>query len=70
MNSCNELQAGFTDYLDGRLNGREMQQIEAHLRECTACAREWNSLREVQASLAGLGPVPEPPIYPSEFVWP
>ena len=27
---------------------------------CRDCAREWDSLRETQASLAGLGPVPEP----------
>lgn len=64
MNGCNEAQAGFTDYLDGRLNGREMQKIEAHLRACPDCAGEWRSLRMVQASLAGLGPVPEPPDLP------
>ncbi|MGA2572394.1 MAG: zf-HC2 domain-containing protein [Terracidiphilus sp.] len=64
MNGCNEVQAGFTEYLDGRLNGREMQEIETHIRECSGCAGEWNSLREVQASLARLGPVPEPPELP------
>ncbi len=60
MNGCNEVQAGFTDYLDGRLSGREMQEIDAHLQDCAECAREWKSLRDVQASLAVLGPVPEP----------
>jgi hypothetical protein len=60
MNGCNEMQAGFTEYLDGRLNGREMQEINAHLEGCRACAREWKSLRDVQASLALLGPLPEP----------
>jgi hypothetical protein len=60
MNGCNKVQAGFTEYLDGRLNGREMQEINAHLEDCRACAREWNSLHSVQASLAALGPVPEP----------
>ena len=60
MNGCDEVQAGFTEYLDGQLNGREMQEINAHLENCRACAREWKSLREVQASLALLGPVPEP----------
>jgi hypothetical protein len=58
------VQAGLTDYLDGRLSGREMQQIDAHVKECRDCAREWKSLRELQASLAGLGPVPEPPDLP------
>ena len=60
MNGCNQVPAGFTDYLDGRLIGSEMQEIDAHLRDCRECARQWESLRDVQASLAGLGPVPEP----------
>ena len=60
MNGCNHFQGGFTDYLDGRLSGSEMQVIDAHLRGCRQCAREWDSMRDVQASLAGLGPVPEP----------
>ncbi len=64
MNSCNQVQAGLTDYLDGRLSGREMQEIDAHFQGCRACAREWKSLRGLQASLAGLGPAPEPPDLP------
>jgi negative regulator of sigma E activity len=60
MNGCNHVQGGFTDYLDGRLSGSEMQAFDAHLRDCRECAREWVSLRDVQASLAGLGPVPAP----------
>jgi hypothetical protein len=46
--------------MDDRLNGREMQFIAAHLEDCRACSREWSSLRQVQASLASLGPAPEP----------
>jgi anti-sigma factor RsiW len=60
MNGCIELQASLTEYLDGRLSGREMQQIDAHLTNCRDCAREWSSMRELQTSLANLGPVPEP----------
>ena len=60
MNGCTAAQAGFTDYLDGRLNGHEMQEIAAHLRGCQSCAREWESLRLTQSSVASLGPVPEP----------
>jgi negative regulator of sigma E activity len=59
-NGCNEVQSGLSEYLDGRLSGREMQEIDAHLQECFECARESKSLRELQASLASLGPVPEP----------
>jgi len=64
MNECNQMQAVFTDYLDGRLSGREMQEMDAHLRSCRECSQEWRSLRDLQASLAELGPVPEPPGLP------
>ena len=60
MNGCKEVQASFSEYLDGRLNGREMQRIAGHLDGCRKCAREWELLRHAQLSLAQLGPVPEP----------
>jgi anti-sigma factor RsiW len=60
MNGCSTMQAKFSDYLDGRLTGWEMQRIAAHLERCPGCASEWTSLRELQSSLAGLGAVPEP----------
>ncbi len=61
MSGCNEVQTRFTEYLDGQLNGHEMQRIAAHLEDCPECAHEWTSLRQVQSSLSVLGPVPEPP---------
>jgi len=60
MNGCNTVQAKFTEYLDGRLSGREMQRIASHMEQCQACAGEWHALRQVQAALTRLGPVPEP----------
>ena len=60
MSGCGSVQAKFSEYLDGRLNGLEMQRIAFHLNECGHCAGEWSSLREAQASLAELGPVQEP----------
>ncbi len=60
MNGCNAMQAKFSEYLDGRLTGREMQRIATHLEHCRACAAEWTSLRELQSSLATLGPIAEP----------
>jgi anti-sigma factor RsiW len=60
MNGCSAMQARFSEYLDGCLNGREMQQIAAHLEGCRKCTQEWESLRETHLSLAGLGPVAEP----------
>jgi hypothetical protein len=60
MNSCSATQARFAEYLDGRLTGREMQCISDHLDRCGECAGEWHSLRQNQAALASLKPVPEP----------
>ena len=60
MNECMAVQTKFTEYLDGRLSGREMQSIAAHLDDCQECAGEWKSIQRTQSSLAALGPVPEP----------
>ncbi len=61
MNGCSAMQARLSEYLDDRLSGREMQRIAAHLEGCRECASEWLALRQMQESLAALGPVPEPP---------
>ena len=61
MTVCGAVQDRFTDYLDGRLNGAEMQHISAHLDACQACTRQWEELRGTQGMLAALGPAPEPP---------
>jgi Putative zinc-finger len=60
MNGCNQVQEILSEYLDGRLTGFEMQEIDAHLEACQECAREWEAQRELQALLAALGPVSEP----------
>jgi hypothetical protein len=60
MNECRSMQEKFTEYLDGRLSGREMQSVAAHLEHCRQCAGEWKSVELTQSSLAALGPVPEP----------
>jgi hypothetical protein len=60
MSSCSSTQAKFSEYLDGRVTGREMQRIAAHLESCRECAAEWRALRQNQAVLASLKSVPEP----------
>jgi anti-sigma factor RsiW len=60
MNGCNEVQTRFTEYLDGRLSGREMQAVAAHMEHCRECTGEWRSFEKAQAALAALGPVPVP----------
>jgi negative regulator of sigma E activity len=60
MNGCDAMQTKFTEYLDGRLSGREMQRVAAHVESCRECAGDWKSLQEMQSLLATLGPAPEP----------
>jgi anti-sigma factor RsiW len=60
MNGCSSTRAKFTEYLDCRLTGREMQRVATHLERCGKCAGEWTALRQAQAALARLGPVAEP----------
>lgn len=60
MNGCSAIQEKFSDYVDGRMTGREMQRVTAHLDLCPQCAGEFSMLRQNQAVLASLGPVPEP----------
>lgn len=60
MSSCGSMQSRFSEYLDGRMTGREMQRIAAHLDSCPACAAEFLALRRNATVLAALRPVPEP----------
>jgi hypothetical protein len=60
MSSCNSIQSRFSEYLDGRLTGLEMQDIGSHLAVCHGCSSEWTQLKQTQMALASLGPVPQP----------
>src|SRR5579863_56445 len=60
MSTCNSIQSKFSEYLDGRLTGHEMQEIGVHLDACGECSAEWAGLQQTQMSLSALGPVPEP----------
>jgi hypothetical protein len=60
MSICFWMQAKFSEYLDGRLTGHEMQQISAHVGNCRKCALEFQGVKRAQSALASLGPVPEP----------
>ena len=60
MSDCGSIQSTFSEYLDGRLTGHEMQSIAAHIEDCQDCSTEWVGLKKTQRALASLGPVPEP----------
>jgi len=60
MIDCGSIQSKFSEYLDGRLTGHEMQHIAAHIGDCQDCSTEWAGLKKAQVALASLGPVPQP----------
>jgi hypothetical protein len=58
--SCQKYQSSFSAYLDGAVSGQQMQKIARHLESCAPCAREFDSLLDMQQSLATLGPAKAP----------
>ena len=59
--TCMQSKSMLSAYLDGAVTGKQMQGLDRHLRECSACQSEYESLRHTQLVLARLGParVPE-----------
>lgn len=62
MNSqeCGKVRSSFSAYLDGAVDGRKMQAIAKHLKECQECSEDFAALRVMQGSLASLGPARAP----------
>jgi len=57
---CGRVRSLFSSYLDGAVDGRQMQAIAGHLEGCEECREEFASLRSMQGSLASLGPARAP----------
>lgn len=59
--TCSQSKSMLSAYLDGAVTGKQMQSLDRHLRECSTCESEYQSLRRTQLVLARLGParVPE-----------
>lgn len=62
MNSptCSKIRSSFSAYLDGAVNGNQMQAIAGHLEGCQECREEFEAMRLMQSSLASLGPARAP----------
>jgi hypothetical protein len=62
MNSpqCGKVRSSFSAYLDGAVNGRQMQSIARHLESCAECSDEFDGLQSMQRSLSLLGPAKAP----------
>lgn len=60
MRPCSTMRSQFSDYLDGRISGAAMQKIALHLDQCTECHLELERWKQMQTSLAELGPMKAP----------
>ena len=49
--NCAEVSSVLSAYLDGELDALRSREVEAHLQECTACARRWSDLEALRESL-------------------
>lgn len=58
--NCSGVQERFSQYLDGTVNGREMQSVSNHLADCKRCGTEFESWRAMQKMLACVGQVKAP----------
>jgi len=59
--NCHERTDRFDDYLDGRLNTTEAEDLQAHIAGCHSCAGELESIRELRNLSAALPRSLEPP---------
>lgn len=59
--NCSQARSLFSPYLDGVLNGRQMQDLGNHLAQCAACSRESALLADTQRAVNSLGRRPAPP---------
>jgi hypothetical protein len=56
MSVCSEVQARFSEYLDGAVPGSEMRTIAGHLGTCRQCSDEFAQWTAMQRLLASVGP--------------
>ena len=52
--TCETIRNSFSSYLDGAVNGHEMQRIAAHLESCAECNHEFADWQAMQQTLSSL----------------
>ncbi len=57
---CTQAQENFHPYLDGTLNGVEMQAVSTHVDACADCTAEFAAARNLQHLLASVGSAKAP----------
>lgn len=58
--TCLQVQEMFSAYLDGAINGHNMQAISTHLELCDGCKAEFEAWRGVQQMLGSVGQLKAP----------
>jgi anti-sigma factor RsiW len=61
IETCRDVVALLTEYMEGGLSIRETARLEGHLRGCVACAQYLASLRTTRTAVRGLRPESIPP---------
>ena len=60
---CRKLRRILHEYIDGRLSERKARLVEEHIRDCSGCAAEIDSLKEMRSLLRTAGEVKMPDAY-------
>jgi hypothetical protein len=60
LKNCSDVREKFSPYLDGDMSGTAMQSMAAHLDGCENCSAEFMDWREIQGTLAAMGPAKAP----------
>jgi anti-sigma factor RsiW len=59
--TCDQIEAGLSDYLDGLLQGPQRAEFDQHLAECAQCAPLVASVRSVVSGMQAMKPIDAPP---------
>lgn len=66
--NCRRVVNSISAYVDGELTGTEMLEIRRHLGECPDCHEEYETIRQVKFSIAGLRTVAPRPEFVASIV--
>ena len=58
--NCQKIKKLLNPYIDQALDADTAQQVEEHLKSCSTCNKEYQSLKEIITSLNSLSPKPAP----------
>ncbi len=59
--TCDQIEAGLSDYLDGLMQGPERAEFDQHLAECKECAPLLASVRSLVSGMQAMKPIDAPP---------